>query len=126
MISVTQTAPPERVSAAHSTDVAIAVAYAAIGFSPLFALTLAIWTLLPLPLRVLGIVLPMAILGGVLLVAYPGYVRLVVGGFATGLLAVFIYDCVRAPWVALGIWEDFIPNIGMWLLGGTEPNWFVG
>src|SRR5690349_13886858 len=125
-LSLRDTDRLEMLSVVRPTDVLIAFAYAVIGFSPISVLALAIWSILPLRTGVVFIVFPLATLGVLLLVVHPDYVRVVVGGFLTGILAVFLYDLTRLPWVALGVWSDFIPNIGMWLLGGTEPNWLVG
>jgi hypothetical protein len=43
-----------------------------------------------------------------------------------GLIAVFLYDCMRVPFIITGIWGDFIPKINMWLFNTSQPNWVVG
>jgi hypothetical protein len=45
-------------------------------------------------------------------------------GWASGILAVFLYDLSRIPFIYLG-WDDFIPSLGGWIMG-TEENFFVG
>ena len=43
-----------------------------------------------------------------------------------GLVAVFLYDCMRVPFILSGIWGDFIPKINMLLFNTSQPNWVVG
>jgi hypothetical protein len=43
-----------------------------------------------------------------------------------GLIAVFLYDCMRVPFIIAGVWGDFIPKINMWLFNTPQPNWVVG
>jgi hypothetical protein len=44
-----------------------------------------------------------------------------------GLTAVFLYDATcRFPFMAAGIWQDFIPKIGCYLLRRDDMHWFVG
>ncbi len=47
-------------------------------------------------------------------------------GFVAGLLAVAAYDGIRIPMVVTGIWPDFIPRLGSWILGDDSPNVLVG
>ena len=46
-------------------------------------------------------------------------------GWISGLIAVFIYDLSRIPFMMYG-WGDFIPTIGDWLLGTENTNPIVG
>jgi len=39
---------------------------------------------------------------------------------------VFLYDCMRVPFILAGIWGDFIPKINMLLFNTSQPNWVVG
>ena len=101
-------------------------AYFAIGFSPITALAIAIIGILPLPVSTLLIVLPATLLGIGLALWFPAYGKLVMKGLLIGLIAVFLYDCMRVPFILTGIWGDFIPKINMLLFNTSQPNWVVG
>jgi hypothetical protein len=47
-------------------------------------------------------------------------------GFVYGLVAVTAYDAVRIPMVIAGIWPDFIPRLGGWIIGHGDANVLVG
>ena len=57
---------------------------------------------------------------------FPEYGKLALKGFVIGLLACFFYDCMRFTANGLGLWDDFIPRIGMLLLHTNKPDWLVG
>ncbi len=102
------------------------VAYFAIGFSPITALAIAISGVLPLSVSTLLIVLPATLLGIGLALWFPVYGKLALKGLLIGLIAVFLYDCMRVPFILAGIWGDFIPKINMLLFNTSQPNWVVG
>ena len=104
----------------------MSAAYFAIGFSPITALAIAIFGVLPLPVTTLFIVLPATLLGIGLALWFPFYGKLALKGLLIGLIAVFLYDCMRFPFILTGIWGDFIPKINMWLFNTSQPNWVVG
>ena len=103
----------------------MSVAYFAIGFSPITALEIAIIGILPLSVSTLLIVLPAILLGIGLALRYPAYGKLALKGLLIGLIAVFLYDCMRVPFILTGIWGDFIPKINMLLFNTSQPNWVV-
>jgi len=102
------------------------VAYFAIGFSPITALAIAISGVLPLSVSTLLIVLPATLLGIGLALWFPVYGKLALKGLLIGLIAVFLYDCMRVPFILAGIWGDFIPKINVLLFNTSQPNWVVG
>jgi hypothetical protein len=104
----------------------MSAAYFAIGFSPITALAIAIIGILPLSVSTLLIVLPATLLGIGLALRFPAYRKLALKGLVIGLIAVFLYDCIRVPFIISGIWGDFIPKINMWLFNTSQPNWIVG
>lgn len=104
----------------------MSAAYFAIGFSPITALAIAIFGVLPLPVTTLLIVLPATLLGIGLALWFPSYGKLALKGLLIGLIAVFLYDCMRVPFILTGIWGDFIPKINMWLFNTSQSNWVVG
>lgn len=107
-------------------DVCMSLAYFAIGFSPITALAIAIIGLLPLSVTALVMVLPCVVLSMGLAVVFPSYGKLALKGLVIGLIAVFLYDCMRVPFIIAGVWGDFIPKISLWLLATSQPNWGVG
>jgi hypothetical protein len=59
------------------------------------------------------------------------YTPRVLEGLASGVIAVTLYDMTRIPFLAAGVWPDFIPKIGSYLLNAADPNyslahWIVG
>jgi hypothetical protein len=66
------------------------------------------------------------VLGIGLAVRFPTYGKLALKGLLLGLIAVFLYDCMRYPFIIAGVWGDFIPKINMWLFNTSQPNWMVG
>ena len=102
------------------------IAYFAIGFSPITALAVAIIGVLPLSVCTLLIVLPATLLGIGLALWFPVYGKLALKGLMIGLIAVFLYDCMRVPFILTGIWGDFIPKINMLLFNTSQPDWVVG
>jgi hypothetical protein len=105
---------------------ALCLTYATIGFTPIGALALTIGGLWSLTVGALVLIVPGIIAAIVLGVRYPRYGRYALEGLAAGLAAVLIYDLVRWTFVALGLWGDFIPNIGGWLNGTGQPDWILG
>jgi hypothetical protein len=105
---------------------ALAAACFAVGFAPITSLAGAIIGVWTLPESTLLFVLPAmtaAIAAGIY---FPRIGRLVLTGFAFGVVSVLLYDAFRVPLVFFGAWGDFIPKIGGWLLGTNERNALVG
>src|SRR5262245_38974075 len=107
-------------------DAILGAAYFAIGFAPIAALAISLMGFLPLSVSAPALVGPAAALGLVLGLRFPRYGALALKGFAIGVAAVTIYDAMRVPLILLGLWGDFIPNIGKWLLDSPNPNALVG
>jgi hypothetical protein len=110
----------------ETRSVILSVGYAAIGFSPIGALTLSIAGVLPLNVGA-ALLVGLAIIAALVLAGwFPTYHQLALEGFAAGLLAVLLYDFARWTTITFGWWGDFIPAIGGWLLGTNQPDAFVG
>jgi hypothetical protein len=56
----------------------------------------------------------------------PGYRTIAISGFIFGLVAVTLYDLFRLPFILAGLWPDFIPHIGTWLINDGNPHPVVG
>jgi hypothetical protein len=103
----------------------VALSYAAVEFSPIAALALAIAELCRLTVSASVLIGP-ASLGAVFLVRrFPSARGSALEGFA-GLLAVLGYDIARWLTIAAGWLGDFIPSIGGWLLGTQQPDMVLG
>jgi hypothetical protein len=108
------------------TSALLSVAYAAIGFSPIGALTLSIAGIIPLQVGG-ALLVGLAIFAALVLAGwFPTQHQLALEGYAAGLLAVIFYDLARWSTIAAGWWGDFIPAIGGWLLGTNQPDVLVG
>ena len=101
-------------------DVFMSGSYFAIGFSPITALAIAIIGILPLSATTLLIVLPATVVGIGLALRFPIYGKLALKGLLIGLIAVFLCDCMRFPFIIAGVWGDFIPKINMWLFNSCQ------
>jgi hypothetical protein len=104
----------------------LSLMYAAIGFSPIGALTLSIANIMPLKIGA-AVLVGLAIVAALVLAGwFPTYHRVALERFAAGLLAVALYDGARWITIGFGWWGDFIPSIGGWLLGTNQPDFFLG
>ncbi len=110
-----------------SQDTFIRLTIFVLGFAPIASLSLSAFNLIPLYVSGPAIVLP-AIAGAVALgLMFRQYAPILVRGFLLGLMAVFLYDLTcRFPFMAMGVWPDFIPKIGNYLLHREHVNWCVG
>ena len=114
-------------SALFDRDTQIRLAIVAIGFSPIASLAISIFHVIPLHFSGPFIVLPAAMGALVLGSIFPQYAQTLIRGFTLGLVAVFFYDVTcRFPFIATGIWSDFIPKIGDYLLDRHHVHWVVG
>jgi hypothetical protein len=110
-----------------SQDVLVRLTIFVLGFAPIASLSLSTFNLIPLYVSGPAIVLP-AIAGAVALgLMFRQYAPTLIRGFLLGLTAVFLYDLTcRLPFIAMGVWPDFIPKIGNYLLHREHVSWWVG
>jgi hypothetical protein len=47
-------------------------------------------------------------------------------GVLAGLVAVTLYDSTRVPFIVSGMWADFIPDVGGWVVRSNGPHAFLG
>jgi hypothetical protein len=114
-------------SVLKNKDIWIRLAIFAIGFSPIASLSLATFELIPLHISGPCIVLPAILSAFMLGSAFPQYRQTLLRGFLLGVVGVFIYDLTcRFPFIAVGVWADFIPKIGCYLLNHEHVHWSVG
>lgn len=110
----------------HLEDSVVATVMFGIGFAPITALALSLMEICTLPIATLALVVPalaMALGWGFF---RPGLGRLMGRGFLMGLASVACYDGVRIPFVAAGWLDDFIPRIGIMLVGEGHHHATVG
>ena len=98
----------------------------AAGFGPIAALALFIIGVAPLPVTALAAILPMTVLACSLGIRNPAWGHIALKGLVIGLVGVTTYDLFRMPLVHVGLWPDFIPRIGGWLVLSDTPNAAVG
>lgn len=104
----------------------ISLIFFAIGFSAITALAIAIFGWLSLDIAAYLLIGPSLVTWFLLGILYPDYGKLALKGFVIGILACFFYDSMRFVAITLGLWGDFIPRIGMWLLHTDKPDWVIG
>lgn len=99
------------------------VVLALAGALPVCSIPLFVFGLLPLSASALGLVLPFGIIAAVLTARQRSSEAVwALRGVTAGLFAVAAYDSVRFPLIAAGIWSDFIPRLGGWILGTNQRN----
>lgn len=106
--------------------ISISLIFFAIGFSAITALAIAIFGWLPLDIAAYLLIVPSLVIWLVIGILHPDYGKLALKGFIIGILACFFYDSMRFVTITLGLWGDFIPRIGMWLLHTHKPDWVIG
>lgn len=96
-----------------------------VGYAPIGALCIALLGVVPLHVGSVLLVLPALIVGVGLGWRERAWGRMALLGLAAGILATGVYDVLRLGLVWLGLWEDFIPEIGRMALGSDEvhPMW---
>ena len=95
------------------------------GFMPVSAIVLHCTGILPLNLALGLLIFPFLLLLLSAGVYNRPIGRIAMRGWVAGLIAVFIYDLSRLPYMYFG-WGDFIPRIGGWLTGTGEPDAVIG
>lgn len=110
-----------------SNDVLIRLTIFVLGFAPIASLSLSTFNLVPLHVSGPLIVLPAIAVAVALGLRFREYAPILVRGFLLGLISVSVYDLTcRFPFVAMGVWPDFIPKIGNYLLHREHVHWSVG
>lgn len=99
---------------------------AAVGFAPVTALAASVFGDAELQTTVFVLVLPCVAALAELVWLKPHYRTIALSGFIFGLIAVTVYDLFRLPFILAGIWPDFIPRIGTWLINDGHAHPVVG
>jgi hypothetical protein len=111
---------------ARQQHIFISLMFFAIGFSAITALAIAIFGWLPLDSAAYLLIVPALVTWLLIGILHPDYGKLALKGFVIGIFACFFYDTMRFAAITLGLWGDFIPRIGMWLLHTDKPDWVIG
>jgi hypothetical protein len=93
---------------------------------PVLAIPLYVFGLLSMTSAALFVVIPLHIIATVLMARRTPEGIWAGRGLIAGLVAVTAYDALRIPLVITGIWPDFIPRMGGWVVGSGHSNLFVG
>lgn len=100
--------------------------YLIIGFSAIQSLALHLLGWIPLHTTARLFVMPAFVCGFVLAIFFDELRRLAQHGLFAGIVAVAIYDLARIPFVLYGVWGDFIPDIGNWVLHTENSPAVIG
>src|SRR5688572_6805879 len=96
-----------------------------VGFLPVTSIVLHCLGILPLQNALFMLILPLLVIAAGVSMISQGIGRVAFRGWLSGIVAVFLYDISRIPFVMAG-WEDFIPKIGSWLLHDDNRNAMIG
>jgi hypothetical protein len=96
------------------------------GAMPVMSIPLYVMGATSMPVQALYLVIPLALLTAALMVRGSAESRWALKGLIAGLAAVTAYDAVRMPMVVAGIWPDFIPRLGGWVVGSDGDQALVG
>ncbi len=95
------------------------------GFFPVCSIILHCLGFLPLHQCLFFLVIPISFLFIFFGIKFPLIGKIVVQGFIAGVIAVFLYDLSRVPYILCG-WSDFIPKIGAWVTNTEEKSALLG
>jgi hypothetical protein len=93
---------------------------------PVLAIPIHVFGWLPIATTARYVVLPLAIVAAALAFIPSVESWLATRGLVAGLLAVSAYDAVRMPLMVGGIWPDFIPDLGGWIIAWDQPDVAIG
>lgn len=110
----------------HRHELMFRLFFFVMGFVPISALAVMILGWAPLNLTTPLFVFPLLVTALVVALQYPRFGRLAVQGWCAGVIATLLYDSTRLPFLWLGLWQDFIPKIGDFLLNAQGTPWVVG
>ena len=101
------------------------LAFAALGFLPITALSASLFGFIPLHVSVRYVVIPGAFVAVGLAARFRDLGERAFEGLVSGMLATAAYDALRLSLVGAGLWGDFIPNIGKLALldDSASPFW---
>lgn len=100
--------------------------FAVAGALPVLAIAIQAFGVLSVADSARYLVLPAAVLALLLSLLKVPETTVVVHGLLAGLAGVLAYDSARIPFVIAGIWPDFIPQLGAWILGDEGTNLILG
>lgn len=109
----------------RSPDSLIRLSFFCVGFFPIALLATALMGIAPLHGSVF---LLFPVLAGAVAIGVesPKHAKMALKGILAGMVATFIYDATRMPFVWLECWPDFIPKIGAALWNSSEGDWLSG
>lgn len=96
------------------------------GFVPVSSISANLWEFVPLHITAKYVVLPLAFVSVLLGLSFRTWGRLALVGLGAGIVATAGYDVSRLAFVHLGLWEDFIPNLGRLAWNDPQAHWSWG
>lgn len=98
--------------------------FSGFGFLPVLSIVLHCSGIISMHNSLLLLIIP-AIIISFHTVHLVNMLRPVLLGWLSGIVAVFLYDLSRIPFILYG-WEDFIPKIGAWITMEQDPSFIIG
>lgn len=98
----------------------------AAGAMPVLSIPLFVMGVMSMTTAALFLVIPLSLLAAALIVKGSPESAWALKGLIAGVVAVAAYDVARMPMVFTGVWPDFIPRLGGWVLGISQDHLFVG
>jgi hypothetical protein len=83
---------------------------------PVLSISAHVFGVAPIHWAASRIVLPIQLMALILVLTRAPEATVVKRGAVAGLIAVAVYDCTRLPFVLFGLWSDFIPRVGGWVV----------
>jgi hypothetical protein len=102
------------------------VLFVVAGSLPVLSISAHAFGALSIDRAALYLVLPTSLIALVLACGKTQEARVFRFGVLAGMVAVTLYDSTRLPFIVTGIWADFIPNVGGWVINSDAPNAFLG
>jgi len=96
------------------------------GFVPVSSISANLWQWMPLHIAAKYVVLPLALLSVLLGLSFQNCGRLALAGLGAGIVATAGYDLSRLAFVQMGLWEDFIPQLGRLAWNDPQAHWSWG
>lgn len=124
---MTTAATQPRTPSAGAVSSALRIALFVIaGALPVLSISAHVFGIIAIDVAARSVVLPVVVLALLVAMRRSPEATLVRRGLLSGLIAVALYDATRLPFVLTGIWPDFIPRVGGWVVGNDEPHAVLG
>jgi hypothetical protein len=118
--------PPVAATRSVVASMSRVVLFMVAGAMPVLSIPLYIAGVITVHTSAIFLVVPLALAAAFLIARRSPEGTWALRGVVAGLLGVTAYDALRIPLVLLGIWPDFIPRLGGWILNTPGDNLALG